>query len=117
MAAIWKELGLHRSTVSESVQRLEELGLVRTAGNGGRGGKTVFITEEGIRRMRRALYLVFGKRTFMQRFRDFFGKNQHGKLALSQFWYTTLRLARWLGDRSIVVYMHKRGSDLWLLTE
>jgi DNA-binding MarR family transcriptional regulator len=56
-------LGLHKTTVSKMLTRLEELGLVYRVRSGGRDKrkKFVLLTKEGRRRIRAAFDVVFNK--------------------------------------------------------
>jgi DNA-binding MarR family transcriptional regulator len=61
--ALREMLGLAKMTVSKMLKRLEELGLVVRRLNEGRDRrmKIVSLTEEGLRRIRAAFQIVFGR--------------------------------------------------------
>lgn len=116
MAELWRALGVSRATISRGIDRLVQLGLVVKKAWPGQRGKTVALTDEGFRRIRRALKLVFGRETFTRHFDAFFGRRRRAAAVLGRFWLMTLDVARHLGDRSQAVHVYKR-SDHWLLAD
>ena len=115
MAELRRKLGLARATISKAVKRLAQLGLV-TCGlrpGGSQRNKVVFLTDEGVARIERALHVVYTGRALARHYRRFVAKNSFTKPRsfawlvaeeLDRVWYELQALARHHFDRSEVLY-------------
>ncbi len=110
-----KQLGLHPSTISDAVERLVELRLVKCArvSDSDRRTKGVRLTDEGWRRLKRALHLLFTERSISRHLRAFAAQHVGGArrgLAyridnwLGSMWHRLIDLARHLGSSAAIIY-------------
>jgi DNA-binding MarR family transcriptional regulator len=109
-ADLWKDLGVHHSTVSKMIKRLVQLGWLRNEERPLNDSRTkiVRLTALGVRRIERAMRLVFKVRTHLKFFEDHFKKR--GKSGwqvleeIDRLLWAVRDVARDLGDGSNVYY-------------
>jgi DNA-binding MarR family transcriptional regulator len=116
MAELRRRLGLSRATISVAIGRLVELGLVTKKGAAGRGGKYLYLTKEGLRRIRLAFHLIFRKGKVAHRFGKFFALGAPKEKwrswideEMDHAWSLLRELAVHLGNTSEVIYLFRRG--------
>ena len=106
------KLGLSKPTVSKMLTRLEQLGLVRRERcTHDRRQKTVFLTEEGLRRIKAAFHIVFGKGRVRRKVQRMFvgPRRRLARLAkvrrrIYEIYTTVRRVARHFGDATPLLY-------------
>jgi DNA-binding MarR family transcriptional regulator len=104
-----RTLGLSRATVSKMLKRLEQLGWVsRVRASDDRRKKYVKLTEEGLRRIWRAMRRVFRGRILLRSYEVLFSQikpeKQHVLVAIESGWLTIDSIARHFGDISTLSY-------------
>jgi DNA-binding MarR family transcriptional regulator len=119
---ICERLGLHSSTISQAVGRLVELGLIKCERVDGfdRRTRRVWLTDEGLRRFKRALHLVFTGRSISRHLRAFVGqyvnrKRRGLKARIDEqqdvLWQELIHLAKHLGNRAALVHELRYEPD------
>jgi DNA-binding MarR family transcriptional regulator len=109
---LWSRLDLDKSTISKMLTRLEEMGWVRRTRSPRRGewrNKIVFVTALGLRRIAKAMRIMFRQRLLLSYFERIFKasppwKHKHIVKSLLAVWETVQYIADCFGDRSIVCY-------------
>jgi DNA-binding MarR family transcriptional regulator len=111
---ICRRLGLHRSTISEGIARLVELGLVECNRlRSDRRVKPVQLTDEGLRRLKLALHLLFTKRPLSRHIRAYAATYDDGPRRgrasrvtrwLGQMWQRLIHLAKHFGNSAALVH-------------
>jgi DNA-binding MarR family transcriptional regulator len=109
---LWTRLDLDKSTISKMLTRLEEMGWVRRTRSPRPGewrNKIVFVTALGLRRIAKAMRIMFRQRMMLSYFERIFKasapwKHKHVVRSLLQVWETIQYIADCFGDRSIVCY-------------
>src|SRR5262249_41734336 len=103
-----RTLGLHPSTVSKMITRLVQLGWLRkTRSLEDRRTFDVRLTDVGLRRLRRAMRLVFRVRTHLKHFEDLFRRlrpDVHVLEGIHQHWLFVDEVARSFKDTSSLLY-------------
>jgi len=107
-AALGRALGLQRSTVSKMLKRLEGMGWVeRSPATDDRRQKYVRLSEEGLRRIWRAMRRVFRPRLFLGRYERIAKKlwpDDHALIGVERMFRTVADVARELGDSATLWY-------------
>ena len=119
MAELRKFLGLARSTISEAVGRLVELGFVTCAPSGGDARcKVIELTEKGLSRIKRAIELVFEGQVLARHLERYVDpvpiENADWKRKLAS------RIAEELGDirdelEALAAHLFDRSADLYVV--
>lgn len=105
-------LGLHPSTISKMLKRLEEMGwITRERDFDDRRKKVVFFTALGLRRAWRAMRRVFRGRLFLKPFEELSSalvRSDHPLDAVTRVLTITRNIATYFGDYSTVHYNYGR---------
>jgi DNA-binding MarR family transcriptional regulator len=109
---LWTRLDLHKTTKSKMLTRLVLWGWVRRARSPRPGewrNKIVFVTPLGLRRIAKAMRIMFRQRMMLSYFERIFKasmpwKHKHVVKSLLEVWETVQYIADCFGDRSIVCY-------------
>src|SRR6185369_16851695 len=118
-AAIWQRLGLSRATICRMVKRLEQLGLVtRQRYSGDHRRISVSLTDEGIRRIREALDVVFNGRAMVRAYESLWGERKWSRrtrpkleFRLAMLFETIFTVARLFEDSSKPLYRFRFEID------
>jgi DNA-binding MarR family transcriptional regulator len=115
--ALRAALGLSGATISKMLKRLTELGLVRrTRDLVDRRRNLVWLTAEGLGRIRAALQVIFGERPVVDRYHRYLEKalriRRRGERVgwIENFTGVIARLARRLGDTAEDPYHDERAD-------
>lgn len=110
-AAIRQKLGLHPSTVSKMIERLVEMGWLERQGRAAwdRRLSIVALTELGMRKIVKAMRIVFRMRTHLKHFEDLFrpkasNTRRHILDVIGEFWEEIRCIARSFGDEVWLYY-------------
>jgi DNA-binding MarR family transcriptional regulator len=112
---VWKDLGLHKSTVSVLVRKLESMGWIRRERCAtDRRTWDILLTETGLRRIFRAMRLTFQCRPLLKAYEDMFRRQgqtertdepaQHVVQTIDRLVFAARRIAWRFGDRSNLWY-------------
>lgn len=115
---LWKRLGVDKSTVSKMLRRLEDMGWIRRERPTRREDwrtKKVFFTALGLKRIAKAMRVMFRQRTMLNYFERIFKGRQWGSLHvvknLQKVSETIKFVAECFGDQSNIVYDYGRLLD------
>src|SRR5690606_33897973 len=109
-ADIRQRLGLHPSTVSKMIKRLVEMGwLAREKDSWDRRRNVIVLTALGMRKIVKAMRIVFQMRTHMKHFEDHFrchARNTGRRIldVIGDFWEEICSIARSFGDETWLPY-------------